>query len=227
MNNFDSNIHGTTLREKIYSALKDKILNLEYPPGYVLVESKLSEIYGVSRTPIREALAQLELDGLIKSTQNRGVVVTGITQKDIEDIYELRKRIEGLATRLAAENISDEELERLGEIVELEEFHTNKKNIDKILEIDSMFHDIVFKASGSKTMCYMLTMFHDYIRRARLSSLELQQRAPITLEEHRAIYEAIKDRDPDKAEKLAVEHIRKAQKSVMKTFEYNKIENAK
>lgn len=215
---FDNETHIISLRYKIYEKIKDNILDLVYPPGYVLGEVKLSEEFGVSRTPVREALGQLELDGLVKSIPNKGSVVAGISKKDIEDIYMLRIRIEGLSSRLAAENITKEELELLKEIVELEEFHTNKNNTGKILALDSKFHDIIFKSSKSKTMIHMLSTFHDYIRRARYSSLSSGDRAKEALKEHRDIYDAIANRDSDRAEELTVKHIEKARENMLRTF---------
>lgn len=218
MKMYDDGSHVISLREMVYNKIKDNILNLVYPPGYILGEQKLSEEFGVSRTPVREAIVQLELDGLVKSTPNKGSVVTGLSRKDINDIYLVRMRIEGLAARLAAENITEDELLRLKEVVELEEFHTNKHNTGRVLEFDSRFHDIIFKASKSKMMIQMLSMFHDYIRRARHSSLSSDQRAHNALIEHKAILEAIEARDPDKAEELTVAHIRNARESMLKTY---------
>jgi len=215
---YNDEMQGLSLRTKIYEKIKNNILDLVYPPGYVLAEMKLSEEFGVSRTPVREALGQLELDGLVKSIPNKGTVVAGISKKDIEDIYLLRIRIEGLSSRLAAENMTGEELEQLRDVVEEEEFHTYKNNTGKILLLDSRFHDIIFKSSKSKMIIHLLSTFHDYIRRARYSSLSSGDRAIEALKEHRAIYEAIAARDPDSAEELTVKHIEKARENMLKTF---------
>ncbi|NLZ51956.1 MAG: GntR family transcriptional regulator, partial [Thermoanaerobacteraceae bacterium] len=104
---------GYSLRSKIYHHLKNAILDGVYKPGDSLIEMKLAKELGVSRTPIREAIRQLELEGLVTSIPNKGVVVEGVTLQDVEDIYEIRKMIEGLAARWAAEKISDEQLKEL------------------------------------------------------------------------------------------------------------------
>ena len=97
-----------SLRGKIFNILRQQILDGKYLPGDSLIETKLAEELGVSRTPIREAIRQLELEGLVDSIPNKGVIVRGISEKDIEDIYTIRKVLEGLAARWAVEKISDE-----------------------------------------------------------------------------------------------------------------------
>ena len=102
---------GDPLRIQVINTLEDAILNGSYKEGDSLNELRLSKSLGVSRTPVREALMQLELEGLVKNIPNKGAVVVGISEQDVEDIYEIRIRIEGLAARLCAEKITDEELE--------------------------------------------------------------------------------------------------------------------
>ncbi|HOJ09574.1 MAG TPA: GntR family transcriptional regulator [Clostridiales bacterium] len=208
---------ATSLGAKIFKQLQNDILNGKYEPGDILTEMKLSEELGVSRTPIREALKQLELEGLVKSTPGRGVVVQGITDKDIEDIYTIRMMIEGLAARWAAEKITPGELEELKEILEFEEFYTLKGGgTGNLLKLDSRFHDLVFKASKSRPLMHILSTFHHYVQSARSASLETPGRAQKVFEEHRAILQAINARDPDLAEKLTTEHVKNANINLMK-----------
>lgn len=204
-----------SLRGKVFSQLQNDILNGKYEPGESLIEMKLSEELGVSRTPIREAIRQLELEGLVLAIPNKGAVVTGITTQDIEDIYTIRMMIEGLAARWAAEKITPEELEEMKEAIELEEFYTIKNDTQHLLKFDSKFHEIIFKASKSKPLMHMLSTFHHYVQRARNLSLSTPGRAQKVLEEHRAIYQAIMDGDAEKAEKLTTEHISKASSNLL------------
>lgn len=206
------------LSDSVYLKLKERIVNGIYEEGFRLVETKLCEEFGVSRTPVREAISQLELDGLAKTLPNRETVVVAITQKDIEDIYAIRMRIEGLAARLAAENMTSEDMKELEEIMDLEEYHTTRKHVDKVLYTDSKFHDCIYRGSKSKILLQTLTMFHDHIKRARNSSLSIEGRADEALEEHEGIFQAIRDRNPDLAEELAIVHIRNARESILKTF---------
>ncbi len=205
-----------SLRGKVFIQLQNDILNGLYQPGDNLIETKLSEELGVSRTPIREAIRQLELEGLVHSIPNKGAIVKGISSQDVEDIYTIRMLIEGLAARWAAEKITCEELKELKEVVELEEFYTLKNDVDHLLQFDSRFHDIIFKASKSKTLMHTLSTFHHYVQRARNASLNNPERARMVLEEHKAILQAIMEHDAEKAERLTTLHVRNASLNLLK-----------
>lgn len=205
-----------SLRGKVFIQLQNDILNGLYQPGDNLIETKLSEELGVSRTPIREAIRQLELEGLVHSIPNKGAIVKGISSQDVEDIYTIRMLIEGLAARWAAEKITCEELKELKEVVELEEFYTLKNDVDHLLQLDSRFHDIIFKASKSKTLMHTLSTFHHYVQRARNASLNNPERARMVLEEHKAILQAIMEHDAEKAERLTTLHVRNASLNLLK-----------
>lgn len=211
------NRSSNSLGTRVFKQLQNDIINGEYQPGDYLTETKLSEELGVSRTPIREALKQLELEGLVKSTPGKGMVVQGISSKDIEDIFTIRMMIEGLAAKWAAEKITDEELEELKEILDLQEFYTLKgESTSNLLNLDSRFHDIIFKASKSRPLMHILSTFHHYAQRARSASLETMGRAQKVLEEHKAIFSALSARDPELAEKLTTEHAENAAFNIMK-----------
>jgi len=202
--------YSRSLREKVFYQIQNDILNGVYQPGDSLTEKKLCDELGVSRTPVREAIRQLELVELVRSIPNKGVIVTGISEKDIEEIYVIRMMIEGLASRWAAENITQEELEELKEALDLQEFYTLKNDIEHLLKLDSRFHDILFRASKSKPLIHILTTFHHHIQRARNASFESPGRAKKVLEEHKAIYEAVVARDADRAEQMTKEHVKNA-----------------
>ena len=206
---------GYSLRGKIYYRLKESILNGEYRPGDNLVEMKLAKEMGVSRTPIREALRQLELEGLVRSIPNKGVVVEGVTKQDVEDIYAIRKMVEGLAARWASEKITSEELKELKDILGLMDYYTQKGEHDKLSELDSKFHDIIFKASQSRPLESILTNFHHFIQKARMVSIGSTGRASHTLEEHTDIFTALEASDPDAAEKAIVRHVESARANLI------------
>ncbi len=206
----DDENNMNSLRNRVFNHIQNDILNEVYKTGDSLTESKLCKELGVSRTPVREAIRQLELEGLVQSIPNRGVFVKGISAKDIEDIYTIRMMIEGLAARWAAENINQQELKELKENVELEEFYTMKNDTEQLLKLDTKFHGIIFKASKSKTLMHVLGIFHHNVQRARNASFSAPRRAKKVLEEHKAIFQAIFDRDADKAEKLTTEHVKNA-----------------
>lgn len=211
----DGELALNSLRGRVFAQLQDDILNGKYSAGDSLVETRLSEELGVSRTPIREAIRQLELEGLVSTIPNKGAVVKGISAKDIEDIYTIRMKIEGLAARWAAEKISDSELAELKEALEFEEFYTLKNDATHLLKFDSKFHEIIFKASKSMPLMHMLQTFHLYVQRARNVSFKSPQRAKEALAEHSAILKAITERNPDKAEELTTEHIKNARDNLI------------
>lgn len=207
-----------SLRSRVFSQLQNDILNGYYEPGESLIETKLSEELGVSRTPIREALRQLELEGLVQSIPNKGVIVKGVTSQDIQDIYTIRMLIEGLAARWAAEKITDEELQELKDTVDLEEFYTVRNDYSHLLQSDTKFHDIIFKASKSKPLMHTLSTFHHYVQKARKISMSSPGRAMKVLGEHKAILQAIIDKDAQKAERLTTEHVSNASSNLLKQF---------
>jgi DNA-binding GntR family transcriptional regulator len=205
-----------SLRSRVFIHLQNDILNGLYEPGDSLIETKLSEELGVSRTPVREAIRQLELEGLVQSFPNKGVIVKGVSEQDIEDIYTIRMLIEGLAARWAAEKITLPELEELKEAVELEEFYTIRNDQNHLILFDTRFHDIIFKASKSKPLMHTLSTFHHYVQKARGISMMSPGRAMEVLEEHKAILQAIIDKDAYKAERLTTEHVRNASSNLLK-----------
>ncbi len=199
--------NGGLLRSKVFYHIQSDILMGRYKDGESLGEKKLSEDFGVSRTPIREALARLELEGLVQYTPNKGAIVVGISKEDIRDIYIIRLALEGMAAKLAAEKITDSELKELEEIVMLEEFYCKKDDASKMLFYDSRFHSIIFQASKSRPLIYMLSSFHLYILKARQSSLSVPGRKKNFIGEHRAIMEAIKAKDSQLAHEIMTKHI--------------------
>lgn len=207
---------SSSLRNRVFEQLQNDILNGLYEPGESLIEMKLSDELGVSRTPVREALRQLELEGLVQSVPNKGVIVKGISAQDIQDIYTIRMLIEGLAARWAAEKITPQELNELKEAVELEEFYTVKKDNSHLLQFDTRFHEIIFKASKSRPLMHTLSTFHHYVQKARSISMMDPARAMEVLEEHKAILQAIIEKDAYKAERLTTEHVKNASSNLLK-----------
>jgi DNA-binding GntR family transcriptional regulator len=211
----DSDPHFNSLHSRVFTQIRNDILNGVYEPGESLIETKLSEELGVSRTPIREALRQLELEGLVQSVPNKGVTVKGVSEQDIQDIYTIRMLIEGLAARWAAEKITPDEMEELKEAIDLEEFYTKKNDYGQLLKFDTRFHDIIFRASKSKPLMHTLSTFHHYVQKARKVSMSSPKRAAEVLQEHKAILQAIIERDADKAEQLTTQHVRNASRNLL------------
>ena len=184
-----------------------EILSGKLKRGEQLREIALAERLQASRTPVRGALHRLAEEGLVELCANKGATVIGITPEDIKDIYEVRKRLEGLAAKLAAERMSDEEKEKLRETVELSEFYLARQDDKQTGELDSEFHSIIFKASGSRQLCKILCDLHKNVKAYRRLSLSKSDRAKKSTAEHREILEAILASNPDEAERLTSVHI--------------------
>ncbi len=207
MDLFDQKKENKSLTSIIFEKIREDIVNGEYDPGEKIVEAKLADDLGVSRTPVREALKQLELDGLVENIPNRGVIVKGVSMQDVEDIYTIREAIEGVAAKWSVERMTEEELQTLKEIFELMEFYTFKKDVDKIFELNTRFHETIYMATKSRFLEHVLRDFQLFIKSTRYESLKSEGRMEHTLEEHRAILDAFTERNTDEAVKRILKHI--------------------
>lgn len=205
-----------SLRGRVFSKIREDILSGKYKEHEELREVAIGEEMGVSRTPVREAFRQLELEGLIQIVPNRGAYVTGISAKDVRDIYMIRSRLEGLCARWATEHISKEQMDEMEENVYLAEFHAGKGHMDQIAELDNRFHTILYEACDSKMLEHLLKDYHQYVQRVRQKTLSTVTRSTASNKEHRAIMEAIKAGNADLAEKLAHEHMINAYNNMQK-----------
>ena len=196
-----------SLRGQVFHVIREDILKGRYKENDELREATLGKELGVSRTPVREALRQLELEGLVKIIPNRGAFVTGITEKDVCDIYMIRSVLEGLCVQMAAEHMTKERIDELEEVLVLAEYYLEKGNMEQLTELDGKFHQILYTASGSRILDHVLSDFHKYVQLARRNSVKTESRAQKSLEEHREILEALKENDAEKAERLANTHI--------------------
>ena len=199
-----------SLRGRVFRRLREDILSGVYQEGDELREITIGEELGVSRTPVREALRQLELEGLVTIIPNKGAYVTGISRKDVADIYQIRSMLEGMCARWATEHITEKQIEELEEVLLLSEFHLRKKNegqAEQVTELDGKFHKILYEASNSRILEHVLSDFHKYVQMARAMSVGEKDRAKKSINEHREILEAIKKHDGEMAGKLANRHI--------------------
>ncbi|MBR5597007.1 MAG: GntR family transcriptional regulator [Lachnospiraceae bacterium] len=205
-----------SLRGRVFHKIREDILSGKYKDNEELKEVAIGDELGVSRTPVREAFRQLELEGLIHIIPNKGAYVTGITVKDVKDIYMMRSLLEGLCAKWATENITKEQLEEMEENVYLAEFHAAKGNTQQLAELDNRFHEIMYEACNSKMLEKQLRDFHDYVLRVRKKTLSQNQRSTASNKEHKFIFEAIKSGDPAKAEEEATKHVLSAYENIVK-----------
>jgi DNA-binding GntR family transcriptional regulator len=212
----DQKKENKSLTTLIFEKIREDILNGVYNNDEKIVEAKVAEELGVSRTPVREALKQLELDGLVENIPNRGVVVRGITPQDVDDIYSMRIAVEGIVARWSVLRISDEALAQLKEIYELMEFYTAKNDIDKIFELNTKFHETIYTAASSRYLEHVLKDFQQFIKSTRKKSLSRAGRAEEALKEHKRILDAFYEKDVDKAVEALSYHIGQSQKNAGK-----------
>ena len=210
---FSEDMGKYSLTEKIYQALRSDILSGAFKDNEELKENTLTKSYGVSRTPVREAIRQLALEGLVDTIPNRGAFVHNIHCKDVEDVYAIRSLMEGLAARWAVEHITDAQMEAMEEVLYMSEFYRKKGNWEQVYIADNRFHELMYAASGSHLLEHMLRTFHEYVQQVRKNALKDKERAEKSYEEHAAIMEAIKNRQPDAAAMLATRHIENAVES--------------
>jgi DNA-binding GntR family transcriptional regulator len=199
--------HGLPLAENLYTQIQMDIIKGILPAAKKLTEQSLCEQYKVSRTPVREALRQLEIEGLVENIPNRGAYVVGFTSQDIKDIFELRKTYEIQAVKWAIERINDDELDELGEIFEFMEFYTKKHDVDKMLNINSNFHQLIYTASKNKMLRQVLSSYQMYIKYSRNIVSYDNDYLETVLKEHRAIYEAFLQKNEELAIKSMQSHM--------------------
>lgn len=197
----------SSLSEYVFDTIREDILNGKYKQNDLLKENALASELGVSRTPVREALKQLELEGLVLLIPNKGASVIGFSKKDVKDIYEMRALLEGLCVRKAIENINDDIINELFEILDLNSYYLSKGKMDAIVELDNKFHQVIYKAANSRMINQTLSDFHHYLERMRKTTLNDIERAKKSHIEHQKIANAIKEKKVEEAEKYAREHI--------------------
>lgn len=211
---------STSLADKVFEKLENDIIFGVYPRGEILTELKLVEQLGVSRTPIREALRRLEQERLIEDT-GKGSVVLGITKEDLTDILNIRLRVEGLATYYATKNMTEEGLQELRHVVDLQEFYYTKRDTDHMREMDDQFHALICRLSKRTVIADTLLPLHRKIQRYRKASIEDKNRTAQVVIEHRKIFDAICAGDAELAERLTTEHIAHAKQSMLERVKEN------
>lgn len=204
-----------SLADQVFERLEHEILSGIYQRGEVLTEMRLCADLGVSRTPVREALRRLEQEHIIEIS-GKGIVVLGVTEQDLHDIYDIRREIEGDAAFKAAERISPEEIEELRSTLELQEFYVSKKDAEHIRSLDSQFHQLVYRFTGSAVYYDTLMPLHKKVQKHRKKSVENNSRAQSSLEEHRKIFEAIAAHDAPNARRAMIAHVENARNHIIK-----------
>jgi DNA-binding GntR family transcriptional regulator len=210
-----------SISDVVFKSIESDILSGVYKSGDVLSENKLAQKFSVSRTPVREAVKRLEQEGLIEYTSTKTIKVLGVTKSDVLDIYRMRLSIEADAVIKASENMSDDDYNSLIKIVDLQEFYALKGDAENMNAEDSHFHVCLYELSKSNIYNTVLTELHKKIRQYRKVSQSKGSRGIQSIEEHRAILSAMRQKDVDLIAKLTNEHIINARNNIISLEDYS------
>lgn len=206
------------LRDVVFNTLRRAILKGELKPGERLMEIALADKLGVSRTPIREAIRKLELEGLVVMAPRKGAKVASITERDLNDVLEVRKGMEVLAISLACKRITGEELEKLESIERSFQSLIESGNLTELAEMDVKFHDTIYQATNNQRLVQLLNNLREQMYRYRMEYLKDIAVRRTLAEEHKAIREALRGRDESKAQNYVSVHIDNQQKAIMRSL---------
>lgn len=215
-------IKHSNLSQRIYEILKNQITNEELTPGQRLLDDKLASSFGVSRTPVREALTRLASEDLVEITPRSGIYVKKLTKKDVEEIYKIRKALEGLAAREATSIIDGKKLEQLNLLLQKAERSLNSDDYQPCIDFDVALHDSILKNCQNSRLYSIITNLNTLIHVFRVRVARNKEKAKQALSEHEAILNAIKARDPEKAEEIIMEHIEKSKEYIFANFGFLK-----
>lgn len=207
--------YSQPLWEAVYRTLREAIVLGDLPPGERLAEQKLAEALGTSRTPVREALRRLALEGFVVLVPRRGAYVASVSLKDMHDIFELRMALEGLAASLAARRITKEEIAVLDSSVLAFKAAAEASDANQAIGVDSYFHTTIYTASRNRRLIQILGNLSDQIQGLRMRSLSAPDRLKDSLNEHRRLVAAIASGDSVAARNAAEEHIMLAEASLL------------
>ncbi len=207
------------LREVVCETLRDAIRKGVLKPGERLMEIQLAEELGVSRTPVREAIRKLELEGYVIMMPRRGTYVANLSIRDVNEVFEIRTSLDSLASGLAAERITDDELERLQRLLVTIGGYVEANDMDKIVETDMEFHDLLYQASRNTRLVGIIFNLREQLTRFRTTSMSFPGRLKATLEEHRRIVEAIAQGDVKEAQQAAEDHMEKSEQTLLASME--------
>ena len=207
------------LRDVLFNTLRQAILKGELKPGERLMEIALAEKLGVSRTPIREAMRKLELEGLVVMIPRRGAQVANITEKDLNDVLEVRIALENVAIEKACTRMSKEDMGRLWLAAKEFERTMAEGNLVRLAEADVAFHEIIYRASDNKRLNQVLNNLREQIYRYRVEYLKEEETRNVLVKEHEELTKAIRQRDVKKAQEISFRHIENQRRAIIQSIE--------
>ena len=203
------------LSKKVYRIIKSGIIDGSLKSGSKLLEVKIAKQMGISRTPIREALRELAAKGFVTMIPNQGIIVSSDSIEDIQEVVQIRSVLEGLAARLAVDMINLEGINKLKKLLEQMEKYVEKNDPLSFGEVDAEFHNIIVNNCGNNRLIKMRKNITEQAHRYRIKSLNVSGRLKRSMEEHRKIFEALKKKDPEKADKFLRKHIENSLKNIL------------
>ena len=222
-NNFEVNINEyLPLRDVVFQTLRQAILRGELKPGERLMEIQLANKLGVSRTPIREAIRKLELEGLVLMIPRKGAEVAEITEKSLNDVLEVRGALEELAVDLACQRMTTEQIEELKSAANAFEEALHTGDLTAYAEADVQFHDIIYLATDNQRLIQLLYNLREQMYRYRVEYLKQEEVHQTLLEEHQYIIECIEKRDSQNAKVAILTHVENQAKKIGDTIRTKK-----
>ncbi|HBE44430.1 MAG TPA: GntR family transcriptional regulator [Deltaproteobacteria bacterium] len=204
------------LREQVYKRIKDSVLNGILKPNARLIEEKLAKDMGTSRTPVREAIQKIEKEGLIKKLPKGGFAVNVIAEHEINEVFDVRGVLEGYAGYLATLRATESDIKALEDIVQREEVCLKKKDVDSIVQLNTEFHDTLYKSAKSSKLYAIINDLRDYIHRYRIIILRYEGAAEISIQDHKDMIALMKLKQARRVERLVRKHITKGKNIVKK-----------
>ena len=208
--------HPVSIREKVYAAIRNDILNGRIPPGARMVETRLAKQIKTSRTPVREALHMLEMEGLLEAIPRVGYRVKLIEWDEVEEICEIRAVNETLAARWAMKRITPKEVQALEENLAVAEADVKQANPKSFVELDAEFHEILARASGSKRLLELCQMLRRHMLRYRIESIFREENVLRAIKGHKAIVACLKRKDEDGIEMAIKKHLEQSKRDIQR-----------
>lgn len=221
------NLHDyKPLREIVFESIREAILDGRLKPGERVMEVQLAEKLGVSRTPVREAIRKLELEGLLVMEPRKGAYVADVSLKDVMDVFEVRASLEGLAASLAAIRANEEEIELLKQKVNDFKECIEKNDVQGMINKDTEFHEAILDAAKNKKLTSIIEGLREQVQRFRVTYFTEYNMTTYLAEEHQNVFSAIESREPEKASKYVQKHIKNIERYIVSGVkDSSKIEN--
>ena len=210
------------LRDAVFETLREAILKGVLSPGQHLMEMQLAYQLGVSRTPVREAIRMLELEGLVNMVPRKGARVAAISEKSLCDVLEVRRALEELSIRLACTRMERDDLEKLDSINQQFIRACQGDDVVQIARIDESFHAVIYEAADNAKLLQLLNQMQNQMYRYRIEYIKLKERRQILVEEHKKIIHSLARRDADAAAEAINTHIAHQEQYVMSVIQSNK-----